>query len=106
MEDHTGDGATVYTYDASNYETLQIGHDTVKHSLSEFAKGHAHTNGIASLWSMLKRAHKGTFRKNSPKHLDRYAQEFASRHNVREIDTIGQIVSMRKGMESKRLRYC
>ncbi len=30
-----------------------------------------------SLWSMLKRAHKGTFHKLSPKHLDRYVQELA-----------------------------
>ena len=35
---------------------------------------------------MLKRAHKGTFHKLSPKHLDRYVQEFAGRHNLRERD--------------------
>ena len=34
----------------------------------------AHTNGIESFWSMLKRAHKGTFHKISPKHLNRYCQ--------------------------------
>ena len=32
----------------------------------------AHTNGIESFWSMLKRAHNGTFYKISPKHLQRY----------------------------------
>ena len=64
-----------------------------------------HTNGIESLWSMLKRAHKGTFHKLSPKHLDRYVQEFAGRHNMRELDTIEQMKSVRDGMRGKRLKY-
>ena len=35
---------------------------------------------------MLKRVHTGTFHKMSPKHLNRYVQEFAGKHNVRESD--------------------
>ena len=54
---------------------------------------------------MLKRAHKGTFHKLSPKHLDRYVPEFAGRHNVRELDTIKQLQSMTDGMDGKRLTY-
>ena len=64
-----------------------------------------HTQGIESFWSMLKRAHKGTFHKLSPKHLDRYVQEFAGRHNMRELDTLDQMASIAKNMEGKRLRY-
>ena len=52
----------------------------------------ARTQGIESFWSMLKRAHKGTFYKVSPKHLDRYVTEFAGKHNVREADTLNQMV--------------
>ena len=40
---------------------------------------------------MLKRAHKGTFHKLSPKHLDRYIQEFAGKHNIRELGTLAQM---------------
>ena len=105
VKDHADPQATVYTDDATAYETLPFDHDTVKHSLSEYVKGDMHTNGIESLWSMLKHAHKGTFHKFSPKHLDRYVQEFAGRHNIREQDTIQQMGSMRSGMEGKRLRY-
>ena len=36
---------------------------------------------------MLKRAHDGTYHKLSPKHLNRYVQEFAGKHNVRELGT-------------------
>ena len=105
VEDHAAPGATVYTDNATAYESLPFNHATVKHSLSEYVKGDIHTNGIESLWSMLKRAHKGTFHKISPKHLDRYVQEFAGRHNVREQDTIEQMATVADGMDGKRLTY-
>ena len=54
---------------------------------------------------MLKRAHKGTFHKLSPKHLDRYVGEFVSRHNIRDLDTIDQMAMLARGMVGKRLRY-
>ena len=47
----------------------------------------------------------GHFHKLSPKHLDRYVQEFAGRHNLREQDTIQQMASIGDGMNGKRLRY-
>ena len=65
----------------------------------------AHTNGIESFWAMLKRAHKGTFHKISPKHLQRYVNEFAGRHNVRSQDTIDQMRAMVAGMVGRRLMY-
>ena len=64
-----------------------------------------HTNGIESLWSMLKRAHKGIYHKMSPKHLDRYVQEFAGRHNLRDADTLTQMGLVVRGFEGKRLTY-
>ena len=90
--------------DATAYATLP-NHESVRHSVYEYVKGDVHTNGIESFWSMLKRAHKGIFHKLSPKHLDRYVQEFAGRHNLREQDTIDQLAAIRRGMEGKRLRY-
>ena len=53
----------------------------------------AHVNGIESFWATLKRAHKGTFHKLSPKHLDRYLLEFSRKHNIRGKDTIDQMRS-------------
>ena len=64
-----------------------------------------HTNGIESFWSMLKRAHKGTFHKMSPKHLDRYVAEFQARNNMRDADTIEQMGAVVLGMDCKCLRY-
>ena len=97
--------ATVYTDDATAYQSLPFDHESVKHSLQEYVRGEAHTNGIESLWSMFKRAHKGVFHKLSPKHLNRYVQEFAARHNLRELDTLEQMATLARGMDHKRLRY-
>ena len=58
--DHTAPGATVYTDEASAYEGLPFEHESVKHSVAEYVRGMAHTNGVESFWSMLKRAHMGT----------------------------------------------
>ena len=97
-------GAKVYTDDSTAYESLP-NHESVKHSVTEYVKGQAHTNGIESFWSMLKRAHKGTFHKLSPKHLDRYVQEFAGRHNMRELDTLDQMALIAGKMTGSQLRY-
>ena len=70
---------------------MPFDHETVKHSVAEYVRDMVHTNGVESFWSMLKRAHKGTFHKISPKHLNRYIQEFAGKHNIRESDTLVQM---------------
>ena len=74
--EHTDAFATVYTDDSTSYASLPFEHGSVKHSASEYVRGDVHTNGVESFWSMFKRAKKGTFHKLSPKHLNRYVQEF------------------------------
>ena len=66
VSDRAAPNATVYTDDAPAYAGLPFDHHTVKHSVGEYVDGMAHTNGIESFWSMLKRAHKGTFHKDQP----------------------------------------
>ena len=77
----------------------------MRHSVSEFVNGMAHTNGIESFWSMLKRAHKGTFHKMSPKHLQRYVNEFAGKHNIRDSDTLDQMRNTVARLVGRRLLY-
>ena len=98
-------GARIYTDDATAYTHLP-NHASVKHSVAEYVKGQVHTNGIESFWATLKRAHKGTFHTAlSPKHLHRYVDEFVSRHNMRELDTLDQMDLLARKMEGKTLRY-
>ena len=91
VADNADPDAVVFTDDSAAYDGIPNPHETVNHSVSEFVRGMAHTNGIESFWSMLKRAHKGTFHKISPKHLQRYVSEFAGKHNIRNLDTIDQM---------------
>ena len=97
-------GAKVYTDDHGGYAGLP-NHETVRHSVAEYVDGMAHTNGIESFWSMLKCGHKGVYHKMSPKHLHRYINEFAGRHNQREDDTIDQMAAVARGLGGKRLQY-
>ena len=87
----TGKTAVVYTDNSTAYSNLPFNHDSVKHSVGEYVKQQAHINGIESFWVTLKRAHKGTFHKISPKYLDRYVHEFAGKHNIRNLDTLAQM---------------
>ena len=41
----------------------------------------------------------------SPKHLQRYVDEFSGRHNIREHDTADQMAFIAKVFVGKRLRY-
>ena len=105
VAEHVASGATVYTDEARAYEGMPFDHEAVRHSVGEYVRDQAHTNGMESFWSMLKRGYVGTFHKLSPKHLDRYVTEFAGRHNTRDRDTGDQMVGLVTGMEGKRLRY-
>ena len=104
VEDHAQPSATKYTDELVSYEGLE-NHEAIQHSLSEWVRDQAHTNGIESFWSMLKRGYYGTFHHVSPKHLHRYVNEFAGRHNVRDKDTIDQMRELVAGMVGKRLMY-
>ncbi len=97
--------AMVYTDDHRSYIGLPYEHESVNHSVGEYVRDQAHTNGIESFWAALKRGYYGTYHRMSPKHLDRYVTEFAGRHNVREFDTIDQMAFLAKGMVGKKLPY-
>ena len=103
--DHAAKGATIYTDDHGGYQGMPFEHETVKHSISEYVNGMAHTNGIESFWATLKRGYHGTFHHISPKHLHRYVNEFATRHNMRPKDTEAMMAETVSRMVGKRLMY-
>lgn len=91
VKEHMQEGATVFSDATKGYSGLSnenYDHQIVNHSVSEYVRGCAHVNGIKSFWSILKRSFYGTFHNVSPKHLHHYVNEFSTRHNMRELDTI------------------
>lgn len=98
-------GAKVYTDQGAGYKGMPFDHETVNHSVSEYVRDQAHTNGIESFWATLKRGYHGTFHHISPKHLHRYVNEFATRHNLRTLDTETMMSETVARMVGKRLMY-
>ena len=99
-------GAKVFTDEHQSYVGMVgMQHQTVRHSVSEYVNGQAHTNGIESFWASLKRGYHGVYHHMAPDHLHRYINEFAGRHNQRPQDTIVQMHNIAHGMTGKRLPY-
>ena len=103
-------GATLHTDDHRSYMGLNglfYNHHTVKHSTKEYVNGDTHTNGIESVWAVLKRGIYGVYHQVSKKHLQRYVNEFSFRLNQRACanHTLDRIDAMFTGTLSKRLTY-
>ncbi len=103
--DSTTSDAMVYSDDHGAYRNLPRPHESVAHSVGEYVREMAHTNGMESFWAMMKRAYTGTYHYWSVKHLGRYVREFAGRHNQRNEDTLMQIHLIIRGLVDKRLEY-
>ena len=108
IEETAKDGSTVYTDQHRGYIGLKYKgykHESVNHGVHEYIKGQAHTNGVESFWSMLKRSYVGVYHKMSEKHLQRYVDEAVGRHNARQESTMENMSKVAKGMLNKRLTY-
>jgi hypothetical protein len=102
------EGATVVTDQHAGYVGIAsygYQHISVNHSVGEYVRQMAHTNGIESFWALLKRGHYGIYHYMSAKHLHRYVNEFAFRHNTAQSGTM-RFIDMTIGrMIGKRLTY-
>ena len=108
VRQHANPGATVVTDTHGGYVGLEragFTHIRINHSVGEYVRDMAHTNGIESFWSLLKRGYVGIYHHMSPKHLHRYVNEFSFRHNTSQAGTM-QFIDMTIGrMIGKRLTY-
>lgn len=78
--------ARIYTDEGTGYSQLKRiykSHQTVTHSIGEYANGKIHCNGVENFWSIFKRGINGVYHQVSPKHLDKYCNEYAFRFNYR-----------------------
>ncbi len=106
VRENVEEGSIIYTDAATAYQRMvDFEHKSVKHSVGEFVKGMASTNGIESFWAMLKRGYMGTYHKMSAKHLGKYVNEFVGRHNIRDLDTIEQMICLTRLLRGKRLQF-
>jgi transposase-like protein len=105
IHDNTApDTEAIYTDEMPAYwgiNDADTRHEWVNHSREEWVVGDVHTNGIESVWSLLKRSIIGSYHKVSIKHLDAYLDELEHRFNNRKNeyifrDTLTKLVNAAK----------
>lgn len=81
-------------------------HLAVNHSAGEYVRlgGFVHTNGIESVWALLKRQIIGIHHWVSPKHLQRYVDEMTWRYNRRDMKVTPRMNDLFASVEG-RLTY-
>jgi len=98
-------GSIVYTDTHSSYKGIKFDHHAVNHTVGEYVRQQAHTNGIESFWALLKRGHYGIYHYMSAKHLHRYINEFSNRHNTAAYGTMEFVSDTLANMRNRRLTY-
>jgi transposase-like protein len=106
IRSNLAEGGTIYTDNFKSYLKLHgYNHETVNHSVGEYVRNQAHTNGIESFWALLKRGYIGIFHYMSAKHLHRYVNEFAIRHNTHKLGAMDFVDLTIQNSVGKRLQY-
>jgi hypothetical protein len=92
---------------APDIGNVDFDHDTVNHGAGEYVREDVTTNGIESVFAVLKRGMIGVYHHASPKHLDRYVDEFSFRLNEGNVKnhTLTRLDSFVDGTAGKRLTY-
>lgn len=103
---HVWPGSTLMTDDWNGYKEIDKMYDrhTVEHHKWIYADGNITTNRIENFWSHLKRGMHGTYIHVTPKHLNKYVQEFVFRFNNRNLGAAEQIDGIVRNMVC-RLKY-
>jgi transposase-like protein len=104
------EGTTLHTDEHGGYVGLNgksFRHASINHSMGEYARDGVTTNGIESVWALLKRGIHGIYHNVSKKHLGRYVDEFTFRLNDGNVkrhsmERLSSLVSAAAGL---RLTY-
>jgi len=103
-------GSTLHTDEAAVYRGLNglfFEHETVNHGGGEYVRDDVTTNGVESVFAVMKRGIIGVYHHTSKKHLGRYVDEFSFRLNEGDVKrhTLQRLDSFIDGVAGKRLTY-
>lgn len=110
VHQHVDVGAMLHTDEAGVYRGLGglfFNHETVNHGEGEYVRDGVTTNGVESVFAVMKRGLIGVYHHASKKHLSRYVDEFAFRLNDGNVKrhTLDRLDSFIEGVAGKRLTY-
>ena len=103
-------GATLHTDEAAVYRSLNglyYRQQSINHSAGEYVRDGVTTNGIESVFAVMKRGIIGVYHHASPKHLHRYVGEFSFRLNDGDVKhhTLDRLASLFAAAIGQRLTY-
>lgn len=106
IKQHVDKSNTVVTDGFGAYYGLNkdYKHVVINHAQDQWIDGIYHTNTIEGYFSQLKRGIYGIYHFVSPKHLQRYCNEFSFRYNTRKIKEVERF-NYSLSVCDKRLRY-
>ena len=107
IKDKVEKGSTIVTDAYRSYKKLDEGfkHIVVKHEDGKYVVDNQfHTQNIENFWSLFKRGIVGIYHYISPKHLQRYCEEFSARYNTRKISDPERF-TIYLGKTNGRLKY-
>jgi transposase-like protein len=107
---NVAEGSTINTDESAIYPGIEkqgYEHVTVDHKAGEYVRGETGANGIESVFAVMKRGIYGVYHHVTPKHLDRYVDEFSFRLNQGNVKnhTMTRLDSLVGGTAGKRLTY-
>jgi transposase-like protein len=103
------EGSTIHTDELAAYKRLDgdYKHESVNHSKDEYSRNGVTTNGIESVFALLRRGLHGVYHHASKKHIARYVDEFSFRLNEGNVrrHTWDRLDSFTSAVARKRLTY-
>ena len=107
IKQNVQEGSTIHTDELGAYKNLvkeNFKHASVNHVKYEYSRDGVTTNGIESVWAVMKRGLHGVYHHASKKHIKRYVDEFTwrlndgnvKRHSLERLDSfVSAIVGRR-----------
>lgn len=109
IRDNVEPGSTIHTDEFRQYRRVgkSFNHQKVNHIKGEYSKNGVTTNGIESVFAVLKRGLHGVYHHASKKHMGRYVDEFTFRLNDGNVKrhTWDRLDSFVSAVVGKRLTY-
>lgn len=110
IDQHVALGSTLHTDEHGSYEGMDglfYRHETVNHKAGEYVRDGVTTNGVESVWAVMKRGVHGVYHHISRKHTGRYVNEFTFRLNDGDVKrhTLERLTSLSNAAFGPRLTY-
>jgi transposase-like protein len=103
-------GSAIHTDESKGYvgiNRLSYDHQTINHGKGEYVRKGVTTNNVESVFAVMKRGLHGVYHHASPKHIDRYIDEFTWRLNDGNVKrhSLERLASFVDAVAGRRITY-